>query len=52
MKIYTEWFWSQASAAAARDRLVRKHGADGFTARIRYAMAADGRHDWLLEVFA
>lgn len=47
-KIFSEWFWSQQSAERAADRMRRK----GYEARVRYGRAADGRHDWLLEVFA
>lgn len=46
MQIFKEWFWSKASAQAAAARMERK----GFTASVRYAMRANGSHDWLLTV--
>ncbi len=46
----SEWFWSRASAQEAAARINRRHGSDGFRASVRYAMAADGRAGWLLEV--
>lgn len=45
---HKEWFWSEDSAKRAAKRLERK----GCSVNVRYAMSADGRHDWLLEVFA
>lgn len=41
---FSEWFWSEKSAKCAADRLVKK----GYKCEVKYAMAADGRHDWLL----
>lgn len=46
-KIMSEWFWSEASANKAAIRLQGK----GYQTSVRYAMAADGSHDWLLEVY-
>ena len=46
-KVFSEWFWSQRSAERAADRMRAK----GYSARVRFALAADGRSDWLLEVF-
>lgn len=45
---HKEWFWSQASAQKAASRLEAK----GYSCTVKYAMAADGRHDWLLEARA
>lgn len=47
MKTLSEWFWSESSANKAAQRLARK----GYRTVVRYAMHADGSHDWLLEVF-
>lgn len=47
-KIFSEWFWSKASAAAAAARLEKRHG---YKTSVKYAMRANGSHDWLLEVF-
>lgn len=46
--IHTEFFSSKAEAKAAGKKLVSK----GFSFNIRWAMRADGSHDWLLEVLA
>ncbi|AJW93629.1 hypothetical protein BM43_7601 (plasmid) [Burkholderia gladioli] len=48
-KLYSEWFWSEASARGAAERAAKKVGG---VPRWRYAMRADGRHDWIAEVFA
>lgn len=48
-KLYSEWFWSEASARGAAERAAKKVCG---IARWRYAMRADGRHDWIAEVFA
>jgi hypothetical protein len=45
---FSEWFWSKASAQAAAARLEKK----GYSCKVRYAMDADGRHDWLVEAYA
>lgn len=42
---FKEWFWSKASAERAAARLA----ARGYETKVRYAMRADGTHDWLLE---
>lgn len=47
MSTEVEWFWSKASAYAAARRLEAK----GYAVRVRYAMSADGQHDWIVEVF-
>ncbi|WP_324807165.1 hypothetical protein SH584_11345 [Sphingomonas sp. LY29] len=49
MAIHTEFFWSQASAERAGQRLNRRHG---FSYSVRNAMRADGSRDWLLTVSA
>ena len=46
-RISAEWFWSEASANSAATRLQAK----GYTTSVRYAMRANGSHDWLLEAF-
>ncbi len=46
-RIMTEWFWSEKSAKTAAIRLERK----GYKCVVKYAMAADGRNDWLLIVY-
>lgn len=46
-KVFSEWFWSEQSAKAAGRRMEAK----GYKFSTRYAMRADGSHDWLLEVF-
>jgi hypothetical protein len=43
--LFSEWFWSEASARRAAARLEKL----GYKTTVRYAMAADGRHDWLVE---
>jgi len=43
--LFSEWFWSQASAQRAADRMSRK----GYSCAVRYAMRADGRCGWLME---
>lgn len=48
MKVHSEWFWSEQSAKGAATRMEKK----GYSTNVRYAMRADGSHDWLLEVFA
>lgn len=48
--IYSEWFWSKASAERHAANLARKHPGV-YNCKIRYAMRADGSHDWLVEVF-
>lgn len=50
-KLYSEWFWSEASARGAAERAAKKIGGNA-RANWRYAMRADGRHDWIAEVFA
>lgn len=47
-KVHSEWFWSRESANTAAIRMQNK----GYAAYVRYAMRANGQHDWLLEVFA
>lgn len=47
-RVFSEWFWSKASAEACAARLRTM----GFEARARYAMAADGDNGWLAEAFA
>ena len=42
---FKEWFWSEASANKAADRLKAK----GYKTRVRYTMRADMSHDWLVE---
>jgi hypothetical protein len=46
-KVHSEWYWSEGSAKRAADRLQKK----GYQTNVRIGMAADGRSDWLLEVF-
>ena len=48
MAQFSEFFWSRASAERAAVRL----NAKGYNCRVRYAMRADGHHDWLMEAFA
>lgn len=47
MKLFSEWFWSEASANAAAKRLQIK----GYRTNVRYAMRANGTHDWLVEAY-
>ena len=47
-KQFSEWFWSKGSAQEAAARLEKK----GYSCKVRYTMAADGRHDWLVEAYA
>lgn len=43
---FSEWFWSEASAKNAAERLEAK----GYRTQVRYAMRADwSSWDWLLE---
>lgn len=51
MKLYSEWFWSESSARAAAERAATKIGGNA-RATWRYAMRANGAHDWIAEVFA
>ena len=44
---FKEWFGSEASAQKAAQRLHRM----GYSTNVRYARAADGRSDWMLEVY-
>jgi hypothetical protein len=48
-RIFSEWFGSKPAADQAGDRLRTAGHSD---VRVRYAMAGNGRHDWLLESFA
>ena len=47
MLVFTEFFWSQASADKAAARMRRK----GYETKVRFALRGNGRSDWLLEVF-
>lgn len=42
-----EVFWSESSAKSAGERLVKK----GYTYIVKYAMLANGAHEWILEVY-
>lgn len=46
-RMFSEWFWSESSANAAASRIAKK----GYVTKVRYAMRADGSHDWLVEAF-
>lgn len=46
-RIFSEWFWSESSAKASAARMAKK----GYKTCVRYAMRADGSHDWLVEAF-
>jgi hypothetical protein len=46
-RMFSEWFWSEASANTAAARIAKK----GYKTRVSYAMRADGRHDWIVEAF-
>lgn len=46
-KMFSEWFWSEHAANRAAERLEKK----GYICKVRYAMDASGRSDWLLTAY-
>jgi hypothetical protein len=46
-KIFSECFWSEASAQRAAARLRRR----GYVTRVRFDLHVDGRSGWHIDVF-